>query len=451
MVYKWLHSLLKNKGRYRTIMGKSSRPFPTGHFRLNPKRNASTDTPLVIQLEYVVKGRPIRRSTGYSVKLSDWDKNTNKGRGGVRASYGVDYKNLNQRLSKLVDSTDERLEQYCEKNPDKLSWDIAVAVIDRAPESREDKGIDFIDYVNELLLNEKNRNKIGLSVYKNGKSAMKVFGEFLHTEKLGTYAPDKIYVSEISISLVENYIDWRKRVKKNTEATINHALTPILKGCNKAALEGFIPNQLNASIQGMRIITPKSLENDGGSSVKHLSTLQIKKLLGWYENDLEPRRREYIEMFLFAMHACGLRFVDVLTLQWSNIDLKKRTINKIQVKTKNRNVIPLSDAAIEILNRWKGKPGCQRFVFGLLPDEFNLDDREALYKIRNTKTRGVNQSLEVVGENIKLGFPLSFHVARHTFAVQALNQGMTMTAVSQLLGHTTTEITERVYAHYLST
>lgn len=211
-------------------MGKTARPFPTGHFRLNPKRNASTDTPLVIQLEYVVKGRPIRRSTGYSVKLSDWDKNTNKGRGGVRASYGVDYKNLNQRLSKLVDSTDERLEQYCEKNPDKLSWDIAVAVIDRAPESREDKGIDFIDYVNELLLNEKNRNKIGLSVYKNGKSAMKVFGEFLHTEKLGTYAPDKIYVSEISISLVENYIDWRKRVKKNTEATINHALTPILKG-----------------------------------------------------------------------------------------------------------------------------------------------------------------------------------------------------------------------------
>ena len=152
MVYKWLDSLLKNKGRYHTIMGKTSRPFPTGHYRLNPKRNASTDTPLVIQLEYVVKGRPIRRSTGYSVKLSDWDKNTNKGRGGVRASYGVDYKNLNQRLSKLVDSTDERLEQYCEKNPDKLSWDIAVAVIDRAPESREDKGIDFIDYVNELLV-----------------------------------------------------------------------------------------------------------------------------------------------------------------------------------------------------------------------------------------------------------------------------------------------------------
>ena len=154
-------------------------------------------------------------------------------------------------------------------------------------------------------------------------------------------------------------------------------------------------------------------------------------------------------MFMFAMYACGLRFVDVLTLQWCNIDFSNKKISKIQVKTKNRNVIPLTDRAVEILNRWKDKTGDGRFVFGMIPDDFNLDDRESLYRIRNTKTRGINQSLEVVGENLKLKFALSFHVARHTFAVHALNQGMTMTAVSQLLGHTSTEMTERVYAHYI--
>ena len=217
-------------------MGKSSRPFPTGHFRLNPKKNASDDTPLVIQLEYVIKGRPIRRSTGYSVKPVDWDKKSNKGRGGIKASYGVDYRNLNQRLVKLVNSTDERLEEYCEKNPDKMSWAIAAAVIDQTPESRDDRGIDFVEYVNEILRNEKDRNKIGQSVYKNGLSGMKMFSEFLLTVKLGTYAPDKIYVSEISISIVEKYINWRRTVKKNTDETINHSLTPILKGCKKAAI-----------------------------------------------------------------------------------------------------------------------------------------------------------------------------------------------------------------------
>lgn len=82
-------------------------------------------------------------------------------------------------------------------------------------------------------MNEKERNKIGQSVYKNGLSGMKVFGEFLMTEKLGTYEPDKIYVSEISIDIVEKYISWMRTVKKNTDDTINHSLTPILKGCRK--------------------------------------------------------------------------------------------------------------------------------------------------------------------------------------------------------------------------
>ena len=91
------------------------------------------------------------------------------------------------------------------------------------------------------------------------------------------------------------------------------------------------------------------------------------------------------------MYACGLRFVDVMTLQWSDIDLEKRTLNKIQVKTKNRNVIPLSDQAVSILTRWKEKDLNTRFVFDLLPENFNLDDTEALYKSRNSKTKGINQ------------------------------------------------------------
>lgn len=78
-------------------MGKETRPFPTGHLRLCPKKNATTDTPFVIQLEYVVQGRAVRRTTGFTASQSDWDKSANKGRGGVKASFGGDYRNLNQR------------------------------------------------------------------------------------------------------------------------------------------------------------------------------------------------------------------------------------------------------------------------------------------------------------------------------------------------------------------
>ena len=42
-----------------------------------------------------------------------------------------------------------------------------------------------------------------------------------------------------------------------------------------------------------------------------------------------------------------------------------------------------------------------------------------------------------------------FHVARHSFAVFALNKGLSMSVVSRLLGHGSTDVTEKVYAKFL--
>lgn len=88
-------------------------------------------------------------------------------------------------------------------------------------------------------------------------------------------------------------------------------------------------------------------------------------------------------------------------------------------------------------------------MFDLVKDDLDVDDEEALYRVRNSATKCINQSLAVVGEQLKFKFPLTMHVARHTFAVLALNKGLSMTVVSRLLGHGSTDITERVYARFL--
>lgn len=43
----------------------------------------------------------------------------------------------------------------------------------------------------------------------------------------------------------------------------------------------------------------------------------------------------------------------------------------------------------------------------------------------------------------------SMHAARHSFAVFALNKGLSMSVVSRLLGHGSTDVTEKVYARFL--
>ena len=119
------------------------------------------------------------------------------------------------------------------------------------------------------------------------------------------------------------------------------------------------------------------------------------------------------------------------------------------VKTNKRHVIPLTDEAITILKSWQKKRPDTKYVFNLVKDDLDIDDADALYKARNNATKCINQSLTVVGENIELKFPLTMHVARHTFAVFALNKGLSMTVVSRLLGHGSTDVTEKVYARFL--
>ena len=200
----------------------------------------------------------------------------------------------------------------------------------------------------------------------------------------------------------------------------------------------------------MRIAPKVSLTQDEGEfDGKSLSKEELEKILSYYKECKDPRRKEFIEMFLFAFHACGLRIVDVMTLQWSHIDFDRKELRKIMIKTNKRHIIPLSSQAIQILQIWKEKRQDKKFVFDLVRENLNIDDEEALYKARNNATKCINQSLNVVGEDLGFKFRLSMHVARHTFAVFALNNDLSMSVVSRLLGHGSTDITEKVYARFL--
>lgn len=46
------------------------------------------------------------------------------------------------------------------------------------------------------------------------------------------------------------------------------------------------------------------------SEVICLTEEHMNKLLKFYDEDTEIRRKEYIEMFLLSFHCCGLRVVD---------------------------------------------------------------------------------------------------------------------------------------------
>lgn len=431
-------------------MARPKRDYPLGTYRLRLPKNPEPNVGYPVQLEYTWNRKVIRKTIGILVREADWNQNLHQGRGGVRVSYGPEYKRTNAMLLSKVDKVDSLLAEYHQNHPNQVTEEVITGILADKPIVRKDKGKDLVEFVNERLESEYSRNRIGRSRYENGKSAMNIFQIFLRATNRGTYKPDGIYLGEISVELMEAYIEWRREIKQNSDETINHALTPILKACAFAAEMKIIDPILSTRLQEMRIIPKISLSQDECEyDGKSLSAEQLKQLIDFYNHDKEPRRKEFVEMFLFAFYACGLRVVDVMTLQWTHVNLEKKELSKVMVKTNKRHIIPLNDAAITILKKWQEKTIGNRFVFNLLKDSIDIDDNEALYRARNSATRSINQSLNVIGEKLEFPFTLSMHVARHTFAVFALNKGLSMTVVSRLLGHGSTDITEKVYARFL--
>ena len=431
-------------------MGRPKRLYPLGKYRLRTPKTIDKSKTYPIELEYTWNRQVLRKSANIFVKAADWNQNGNQGRGEIRSSYGNEYKRLNKVLMERVDTMDAQLAEYNVKHPNQITVEVIAGFLSHKPLTRKDQGKDFAEFVLERLESEYSRHKIGRSRYKNGICCMNVFTTFLRATNQGTYEKDKIYVGDITPELIDGYITWRRDIRQNGDETINHSLTPILKACSYATELGMIEQSVNARIQDMTIVTKPSLSDEESEfDGKALTKEQMDALLEYYKNCKEPRRKEFMEMFFFAFHACGLRIVDVMTLQWGHINFEKKELRKIMIKTSKRHVIPLTEPALKILRKWQEKRvGC-RYVFDLVNDNLDLNDEEALYKARINATKCIGQSLAVVGEQLEFPFSLSMHVARHSFAVMALNKGLSMSVVSRLLGHGSTDITEKVYAHFL--
>lgn len=263
-----------------STMGRPKRLYPLGRYRLHVRGEIDPAKQYLVQLEYTWNRQVIRKGMNIFVRLGDWNEKANKGRGGVRASYGPEANRINSLLLARVDKIDSFLAEFQQKHPNQITEQVISDLLADKPLTREDKGKDFIEFVQERLESDYSRNRIGRSRYENGKSGMNIFRIFLRATKNGTYKPDSIYLGEISVELIDEYIRWRREIKQNSDATINHALTPILKACAYASEMKMIDHAVNARIQDMRITSKISLsDEDNEFDGKYLSKEQMSALL----------------------------------------------------------------------------------------------------------------------------------------------------------------------------
>lgn len=138
------------------------------------------------------------------------------------------------------------------------------------------------------------------------------------------------------------------------------------------------------------------------------------------------RLRRIRRLFLFQINT-GLRYSDLIALQWKDVDSEGIHL-KAQQKTAYPVAIPLTAMAKKILEE--------------MQDETTKPTDSVFDNISNQK---YNDYLKLLAEAVGIEKKVTSHVARHTFATHSLELGMPIEIVSKLLGHTDIATTQ-IYA-----
>ena len=421
--------------------------------RTDCKPNEYGEYPVIIQ--YCTLGKPVKKTTDVKVAPEHWlggkgglNKYIKGGRdGNPKAEL------LNNKLRTFKDTHDKKINEFLDGGNKIITVAALRAILNgtfqQHKESEEGK-VPFIPFVLQHNEGLYKTNKIGISVWDNVKCYMKKFDKYLRTMKrLNTNENNILYCRDINKKLIEDYIIWRKEVEGNSPATINKSLSPIFKAIKECCIEGWISRVDCERICNLYLDTEgKSYADSVEKECLNIEQLRMFKELT--DKAKYDRTREIADIFIFACFT-GLRVSDLISLKWSEVNMDRNMISHKQYKNHARKekllYIPLNDTSREILEKWKDKH--EEFVFGLLPSGYDLSNATDFKKVKNAKTRTINQSLRSIGDKMGLPFNLHIHLGRHTFAMMALNGGVNIKTTSSMLGHASTMVTEKVYATLL--
>lgn len=157
-----------------------------------------------------------------------------------------------------------------------------------------------------------------------------------------------------------------------------------------------------------------------------LTEEEIMQLLSHTFN--HPMQTYTRDVFLFSVFT-GMSFIDICCLRKS--DIQKIDGHQWIVSKRHKTGIPfrvrLLEQPLSIIHRYE------------------TADRDFIFD--RCKYHTIAKRLPTVLEECGINKHITFHCARHTFAIMALNQGMPIESVSHILGHsniTTTQIYARI-------
>ena len=277
------------------------------------------------------------------------------------------------------------------------------------------------------------------------------------------------HVSDLTDSMIRSElilpITDEDHLSVSTAKKAYNALNEYLK---YAVYKNIIPSNPMMMMKAPKPTTNKEIssiwdEEESEETCKALDSEEMHKLCSilYTRWKRPPQHRRYenggaIDLILNT----GLRMGEALALQWSDINWKRSTLsvtkNLIRIRNrsgkglkyklilqekpkteKSKRIVPLNNAALAALEDLKRAPGNK-------PNGFVIHNKFGSAVLPRTLEASLENMCAAVGIR-KIGI----HALRHTYATRLFEKGVDIKIISELLGHSSTEITYRIYVHVI--
>lgn len=180
---------------------------------------------------------------------------------------------------------------------------------------------------------------------------------------------------------------------------------------------------------------------EGSGKKKALNKKQLKAIAEYRDGSMTTEF--YRDLWLFIYFCNGLNVADLISLKFS--DIQNGEISFIRKKTKDRTrdvkriYAAITPEMYSIINKWGNDPKKSVYIFPFLKPGDSAWEHE---KKKKNLTKLINKRMKMIGEKLNLG-KITTYVARHTYATVLRNEGVPISIISPMLGHssvTTTEI-----------
>lgn len=363
----------------------------------------------------IIHERKVRQLfSDYHVFPSEWDDK----RSNLRLGNNPDRRTLINSLRDRIRWDVERLTRIIQRLDVRGIEYVADDVVDEF--NRYSGEYSLFNYMESLIVKMKQNGRNGTA--DNYRSTLNSFKKFRENED--------VMLDALNTTLIENYEAWMKNrgIAPNTTSFYMRILRAAY---NRAVDEDVIDDK--SPFRRVYTGTEKT--------VKRALPFKIIKQIKQLDLSLTPQADFARDMFMMSFYLRGMSFVDMAFLK--KTDLRNGSIIYRRRKTGQQLTIAWEAPMQQLLDKYPENKSDY-----LLPIIRNtgINDRKAYKNVGYN----INHNLKQVAKLIGINVPLTLYVARHSWATAAKQQGVSVTTISEALGHDN-ETTTQIYLASLDT